>query len=459
MRSYHPHLLPEQRFRIASGGLVAVALATRVLYVLLTPGYSPRHDDRAYDVLARAVARTGAYPLVNGYPTAYRPPGYTYFLGGVYWLTGTGHDSIVAARLIQCVLGAASVALLGWLARELFGRTAALCTMVLAAIYLPFIAVGASLLSEGQTVALELAATVLAVRWRRQHLCSLAGGGSSAAGGRSSAAGWSLAVGAGVAAGVLTLTRSNAFVVVPALILAVVGSNFRSRRAWAAAAVLLAVCAGVVAPWTIRNAVVMHSFIPVSDEAGGTLAGTYNPVSDHDRAAPAYWHLLSQIPTYQAATAGLADGPEPAFQAKLLHLALSYAENHPLYPAKVAVFNTGRLLGFESLSASRYTAGLAGITSPAVADACLVMFWAVMTMALAGLARSAVRRRVPAFVWVEMALLFATIALVNSETPRLRLPLDPFVILVAGGTLGTGVGRIRGRPSKPAGEAGPAGAN
>jgi len=38
----------------------------------------------------------------------------------------------------------------------------------------------------------------------------------------------------------------------------------------------------VVAPWTIRNAVVMHALIPVSDETGGTLAGTYNPVSARD---------------------------------------------------------------------------------------------------------------------------------------------------------------------------------
>jgi len=40
--------------------------------VVATPGYTPIHDDHAYDRLAVAVASTGAYPLDNGRPTAYR---------------------------------------------------------------------------------------------------------------------------------------------------------------------------------------------------------------------------------------------------------------------------------------------------------------------------------------------------------------------------------------------------
>jgi hypothetical protein len=35
-------------------------------------------------------------------------------------------------------------------------------------------------------------------------------------------------------------------------------------------------------------------------------------------------------------------------------------------------------------------------------------------------------------MWLAAGLLFVSIILVNSEAPRLRLPLDPFVLLLAG---------------------------
>ena len=56
----------------------------------------------------------------------------------------------------------------------------------------------------------------------------------------------------------------------------------RRPRSLAAPALLLATTALTILPWTIRNAVVMHRFIPVSDETGITLVGTYNPASAAD---------------------------------------------------------------------------------------------------------------------------------------------------------------------------------
>lgn len=404
-----------RRFLVAAAAILAVALAGRVAYVLLTPGYVPVHDDHAYDLLASAISRTGVYPLMAHRPTAYRPPGYPYFLAAVYAVTGTGPGRIQAARLVQAVIGTGIVALLGLLALRLFGRAAAACTMALAAVYPPLIGVGASLLSEPQTVLLDLVATLAVVTWRRHPRRR-----------------W--VVLAGLTAGVLTLTRSNAFVIVPALALGLWTPRRGSlRRSLGPPLAVIALTVAVVAPWTVRNAVVMHSFIPVSDETGGTLAGTYNPVSAHDRQAPAYWHLLYQIPQYQAQVAPLEGGPEPVLQSRLLHLAVSYAENHPLYVGKVALYNTLRLLDAESLSGARYTATLAGITYPAMQDATIYGFWVVAVLAAAGATIGAVRRRVPGFVWLQAALLFLTVVLVNAETPRLRIPIDPFLLLLAGG--------------------------
>ncbi len=408
---------------IIPGSILVVALATRVGYVLATPGYTMLHDDHAYDRLALGIARTGAYPDVGGHATAYRPPGFTYMLGAVYALAGSGHARVVAARMVQALVGVVIVALLGALAARLVGRRAAVCTMLLAALYVPLVAAGTSLLSEPLTVALELGAVLAVLAWQREGRLR-----------------WVMA--AGATGGAMALCRSNGFVVIIALAVGVALAGRRVRPgALEPVAVLALTAAAIVAPWTVRNAVVLHAFIPVSDELGGTLAGTYNPVSAHDPAGPGFWRLLSQIPQYDSDTRTLAAGPEYPFQQKLVHLALQYAEHHPLYPLDVAWWNTKRLLGFNSLSLSRFTASVAGITSPEVADAGVFSFWVVGAMALVACFQRGIRRRIPAFVWLVAAFLFLSIVFVNSEAPRLRLPLDPFVLLLAGAGLASITGR------------------
>jgi 4-amino-4-deoxy-L-arabinose transferase-like glycosyltransferase len=422
-----------RRHLVIAISISVVALAVRVGYVLATPGYTMRHDDQAYDRLARGIARTGAYPDVFGHATAYRPPGFPYLLGAVYAVSGGGHARVVAGRMVQAVLGAVIVVLLGALARRLFDRRAAICTMALAAVYVPLVAAGTSLLAEPLTIALELGALLAVLAWRSHGRLR-----------------WVVA--AGMMGGALALTRSNASVVVIALAVGVWPARRRlGPVALKPVGILLVTAAAVVAPWTVRNAVVLHSFIPVSDEAGGTLAGTYNSVSADDSAAPAFWHLLSQVPQYDSQTRALATGPEAPFQSKLAHLALQYVQRHPLYPLKVAFYNTLRLFGFNSLALSRFTATLAGISSPGVADAGVYSFWAVCALALgAGLSRR-VRSRVPGFVGLAAGMLFLSILFVNSEAPRLRLPIDPFVLLLAG----AGVGAIMRR--RPVSKAGPKG--
>ena len=406
------------RRRAAIALILISALALRLAYVLLTPGYVPLHDDRAFDRLALGVARSGAYPDVGGHPTAYRPPGFTYVLGAVYAVTGAGHARIVAARLVEVAVGTGIVAALGAVAGRLFGRPAVLWTMGLAAVYPPLIGVGGSLLSEPQSILLELAALLAVLIWRTDRRLR-----------------WAAA--AGLAAGALALTRTNAFVVIPALALGLyVRSAGRPRRAAAGPpALMVGVAVAVISPWTIRNAVVMRSFIPVSDEEGGTLAGTYNSVSAHDHTAPAFWHLLSQIPSYRAATAALARGPEPAFQSRLLHLAVDYAGAHPLYVFVVAWYNTLRLADLTGRAPARYGATLAGITSPGFADLCTYAFWVLLALALTGLFLSRVRHQVPVFVWVAAGLLLLSVILVNGEAPRLRIPIDPFLLVLAGAAL------------------------
>ena len=79
-------------------------------------------------------------------------------------------------------------------------------------------------------------------------------------------------------AGLAILTRANGLVLLLPLAVGVVGraaapgrgARWRRRRCSSPPR-----CA-TVAPWTIRNAVELHAFVPVSTQLGSALAGTYN---------------------------------------------------------------------------------------------------------------------------------------------------------------------------------------
>ena len=108
---------------------------------------------------------------LTGKPTAFRPPGYPYLLGGAYRVFGVERaadaDRIRVARRLGAVLGALGVALIGMLGVQLLGRTAGLVAMGLAAVYVPSILVSEAIMSEQLFVVLMLAALVTAIHQRR----------------------------------------------------------------------------------------------------------------------------------------------------------------------------------------------------------------------------------------------------------------------------------------------------
>src|SRR4051794_14680607 len=90
-----PRRAPDSRlvFGAVFGALVVLALVLRLLYVDATPAYVLRHDARDYELHAQSIAVGEGYSrhVAYGRPTAFRPPGYPYFLAGVYRLAGAEH--------------------------------------------------------------------------------------------------------------------------------------------------------------------------------------------------------------------------------------------------------------------------------------------------------------------------------------------------------------------------------
>lgn len=427
--------------RLTVLAILLLALGVRVWEVQRTSPYRPINDGQSYLTLASQVAhhgdyfdnhapRSGAGGSIG--PTTYFPPGYPYFLAAVDLVTGNtsgGGQAVHAARLATAALGAVSVGLIGLVALEAFGLGVSLIAMLIAALYPPLIALSGTPYSENLLIPLELAAVWAGLRAGR------------------AANPFPLLALAGVFAGLATLTHQNGVVILLPLIICAVqtarrftasrpppvasrGSARRSAAMVLAGPVVLLACAALtIAPWTVRNAIVLHRFIPVSDEMGITLAGTYNPSSAADRQIPYRWKYYGDVPAYASIARASLHLTEPALSSRLTTAALHYIRSHPLAPAKAAYHNFRRLLELEGSAAWRISGASIGL-SVATTRIGVYAFWVVALLALAGLFTRRVRRA-PGWLWAVPILLGLSVILVNAETPRFRAPIDPFVIMLA----------------------------
>jgi hypothetical protein len=420
------------RTRFAYGliAVLAVALLVRVVAIVATPHFVPINDSADYDRYAVSLAVHGHFPrsqLTPG-PTAFRAPLFPVALAAVYKLVGVGHAASrwEAGRVLEAVLGTVTVALICLIALRLWGGTTALVAGALAAVYLPLVLVGASLMSESLYIPLGLAA-VLAALVARDRPGRLR---------------W--AVLAGVLVGLATLTRStDLLLVVPiALIVWVI----RPLRSWRSArAPLVVVCAALatLAPWLIRDAAVLRTFVPITDEGGYALIGTYNA----EAAARADYPALYTPPLLEAAKlVPLARGRNEAqFGDRLTSTAFDYASAHRGYVLKVAYWSIVRLLDLEGTGFERWIEPTWGYTA-GLSEFSVYAFWVIGALALAGLATGAARRA-PAALWLcPVALVALTIPVVGAT--RYRSPADPFVILLAALALVSGWRRLPRRVAR-----------
>jgi 4-amino-4-deoxy-L-arabinose transferase-like glycosyltransferase len=417
------------------------ALALRVAEVERT-SYRPINDAGSYLTLASEVAKTGDYSLSHNPgsgaggtqgPSAYFAPGYPYFLALADIVDGheTRRDgAIQPARVSQAVLGTITVALIGLVALELFGETAALIALVLAAVYPVLIELSSVLVAENLLTVLILAAVYAGLRAGR------------AARTRSTLL-WVAAT--GILTGLATLTHENGILIILPLIAAVwKGRPLFKPRSLAAPALMIATVALTIVPWTIRNEVVMHSFIPVSDETGITLVGTYNVASAANPGIPYKWRIFYAIPGERTLIHEASTLTEPEIGSKLQSQALHYISDHPFSPLAVAYHNTRRL--FELEGSFAWQASASAVSLPvSVARVGVISFWVLCLLALAG-AFTKLVRGAEKWVWAVPLLLALSVVLVNVETPRFRAPVDPFLVLLASAALATLVAKLRRAP-------------
>ena len=255
----------DRRFWWWVGALALVGLALRIGWVVYA-AHTPHglYDPARYLRTATQIAKGKGYvEPFTGKPTAYYPPGYPWFLGVVAW--GARHNPIVRdtvhlAGYVQAVLGATTVAAVAVIGRRVASAGAGIVAALLVALYPNLIFHSAALLSETLCIAL-LCASLAALWWRPAGV---------------PLARWQIAAFAVTfALGVMVRPIS-----LPVLIVIVVWHWFAThdrRQVLVLAGASVAALAVVIGAWTIRNAVRMHAFIPMSTNTGDNLCIGHGP--------------------------------------------------------------------------------------------------------------------------------------------------------------------------------------
>lgn len=211
-------------------------------------------DEPDYHAIALHLAAGQGFSVFPGEPSAWRPPGYPAFLAAVYMFVG---PIPAVVRLVQCFIGAAFCLLVFLVGQRLADPTVGTISAWMAACYPLFIALNGRLYTETIYLPLVLLAALALANLRQDGL-------------RSAAL-------LGLVCGLSALVRPNlaALPLIAALGLIVAGRPW--RRVVTETAVMLAVTAAALTPWTLRNYLALGQFVPVSTNGGITLFVGNNP--------------------------------------------------------------------------------------------------------------------------------------------------------------------------------------
>ena len=288
--------------------ILLLALLLRVGYMVATPGYELVHDaptttaPRVSIAARRRLRRLGAPGARDRVPPARLPVLLGRRLQAHRRRARHEHERVVPARILGIIIGTLIVAMIGMVARAAVGPARrARWRWLGAAIYIPLILVGGSVMSEPLFALLLLGALAAAIqhrrsthRWRWAVLAGvLAGPDVPDARERARAAAAARARGVGRAA-------------------ALVVARARPRRR-----VLVALALLTVSPWTIRNAIVFHRVHPGLDPARLRARRHLQRPGAARQAEPGLVAQPLHIPEYQHSTRTSRTIAEPELEDSL----------------------------------------------------------------------------------------------------------------------------------------------
>ena len=386
-------------------GIFLLALALRLAWV----GYVQHRggelfgpDAKSYDTLAVSLLEgkglqkwdyEGLFsdPKQSLIVYSFRPPFLPIVLAGVYGVAG--HHFWVA-RVVMALLSAATCVVVARIARRLFGGRAGVVAGLLMAVYPKLIYYSGDIVTE--TVYIFLLALAVAMLF---------------AAGEAAHGPWRWPV-AGALMGLATLTRSALLAFLPFAALWVLIVRRQKARAVGEAALLALGFLAAMAPWWVRNAAVHASFVPATTEGGLTFWVTNWEQAD----GGGHVDHTSQRGKFDRLS-------EVEIDRKFYRLGWAYVRGHP-----------GHFLRLAATKFVRFWRLWPHASEPSVGVAAALVagltFAPVLLLAIWGALLS--RRQ-----WRPLLLLYLLIGyytalhMVFMAITRYRLPLEPFLIILA----------------------------
>lgn len=363
MRGMFVDRLPEPVVRATAwrwfphAALFVLALALRLAWVLWVDrdGFV-LNDAMMYNANAVAINEGLGFRPPQGGPSAQWPPAYSTILAGLYWAFGINP---LWGEIFNAVVGAVTVVLLVLLIERVTDRRAAVVGGLILAVLPGAILWTDVLVTEtlytGLFVLFLLVLAHATPSWR-----------------------WMIAIGAVIGIGGLVRGEALTWGLLPIVLLWRELPRVELVKRIGGAALVAVV---VLAPWTIRNAVVMDAFVPVATNASATLWSGHHAGATGGQTYPpeSYYLQFDQEPPLRELQSGKA----------LRNDAIEYMVTHPLrelklIPLKLIHLNRGDSFALDWVNDAPGAAPISAINVERIGVLADVGYFGLLTLFVLG---------------------------------------------------------------------------
>ncbi|MEW6620523.1 MAG: glycosyltransferase family 39 protein [bacterium] len=399
--------------------LLTVAFIIRLLYVIFisTLQAPPTGDGVDYDMIGMNIINGYGYSLYPGVPTSYRPPLYQFFLAGIYFCFG---HSYAVVRIIQSLIGALTCLITYFMGKELFNKNIGMLSSLLLVFYPSAIYFCGQIYTEGIFIFLLTISMFYAIKvykkpsLKNQIIC-------------------------GILIGLSILTRPILLPFLPFIFIWCILIFKQKKVAIMNFSIITLFILLTLSPWTIRNYIVHHRFVPIATLGGPSFFVCNNPFEKNGiwyMPNEAEWRQMGEKPPnmatrppspYISTDFGAPlwwwkDLSEVENEKKHYRLAINWIKNHPQEFIKLCGKKLIRFWEWETQSAAPIAQKYKLIN--------LLSYAILLPFMVIGLFFSFKEFKKFAIIYL-LILQFTLNTILFYGSTRFRTPLDPYLLIFA----------------------------
>ncbi|MDD2688634.1 MAG: glycosyltransferase family 39 protein [Candidatus Omnitrophica bacterium] len=383
-------LLKNERILLCWLFLIALGIRLFIGIILFNPPV--RADAHSYEEMALSIL-SGRGLQIDMHPTSIYMPLYPMFLAAIYFVVGHHYLSIVVS---QAILSAFMCIIIYFLAKRLFNKTIALLAGMLLCFDLGFIFIPRHFLSETLYSFLLLISMLFLVRFIQTYKTRDI-------------------LFAGLFLTLTTLTRSLIFLFpffISVYLAKVLSRKFGVKLALKKISLFILIFLLPLGIWVIRNYRVHHAFVPLTTLTGESLYACYKPEQGK---------IFGKFVYDDVCAAGRKIDSEVQRNKYFLDAALQYIRTNYNKIPKLVLLKSMYFFSLFDWEVINY-----GVYN--------FSFAFILPFIIAGFFVPLIKKYNHGIAIIYLGLLYnLIILLICYASPRLRLPLEPYLILFAAG--------------------------